>query len=253
MISKIENTEKVTRLFSGWNETIIWSCLQGIMGEVYTDEKYKSAIAVLGDFCFFAGMPDDEFIKYKPNSYDRNFVIMVPQNEEWSKLIEDCYSNRASKIERYAFKKDMNNFNIDSLKEATLSLDSIYEIRSIDENIYNLCKKEEWSRDLVSNFRSFECYKKYGMGTVIIKGGDIVCGASSYSVYRGGIEIEIDTREDFRRKRLAYICGAKLIIECLKKGIFPSWDAHNTASAKLAEKLGYCPDYKYTAYEIWDY
>lgn len=71
-----------------------------------------------------------------------------------------------------------------------------------------------------------------------------------FSSYKGGIEIEIDTREDFRKRGLAYICGAKLILECLKRNIFPSWDAHNTASARLAEKLDYYFDYAYTAYEI---
>ena len=41
---------------------MIWSCLQGIMGEVWADETLSSAKAVLGDFCFFAG-------KYHPIFY----------------------------------------------------------------------------------------------------------------------------------------------------------------------------------------
>ena len=65
-----------------------------------------------------------------------------------------------------------------------------------------------------------------------------------------GIEIEIDTREDHRRKGLAYACGAKLILECLKRGLYPSWDAQNKWSVALAEKLGYHFDHEYTAYEI---
>ena len=64
----------------------------------------------------------------------------------------------------------------------------------------------------------------------------------------GGIEIE--TREDYRRKGLAYICGAKLILECLKREWYPSWDAQNKWSVSLAEKLGYHFAYEYTAYEV---
>ena len=120
----------------------------------------------------------------------------------------------------------------------------------IDENLYNMCKASKWSKDLVSNYKDFDNYKNNGIGYVIMHENKIVCGASSYSSYKGGIEIEIDTREDFRKRGLAYICGAKLILECLKRNIFPSWDAHNTASARLAEKLGYYFDYAYTAYEI---
>ena len=42
----------------------------------------------------------------------------------------------------------------------------------------------------------------------VLKDGELVAGASSYSTYDKGIEIEIDTREDHRRKGLAYACGA---------------------------------------------
>ncbi len=89
-----------------------------------------------------------------------------------------------------------------------------------------------------------------GLGFVAVKDGEIVAGASSYLVYHGGLEIEIDTRMDHRRRGLAYACGAKLILECLNRGIYPSWDAHNLASVSLAEKLGYHLDYEYLAYEL---
>ena len=67
------------------------------------------------------------------------------------------------------------------------------------------------------------------------------------------IEIEIDTREEYRRKGFAYVCGAKLILECLKRNLYPSWDAHNKGSVALAEKLGYHYSHSYTAIEIHDY
>ena len=36
-------------------------------------------------------------------------------------------------------------------------------------------------------------------------------------------------------------CGAALILECLERGLYPSWDAHDTVSLALAEQLGYQP------------
>ena len=62
--------------------------------------------------------------------------------------------------------------------------------------------------------------------------------------------MQIDTREDFRRKGLASICGAKLLLECLKRGWYPSWDAQNRQSVALAEKLGYHFEKEYIAYEV---
>ncbi|MFT3983058.1 MAG: GNAT family N-acetyltransferase [Lachnospiraceae bacterium] len=78
----------------------------------------------------------------------------------------------------------------------------------------------------------------------------LVAGAYSYAFYKGGIEVEIDTKEEERRKGLALVCAVKLIMECLERGLYPSWDAHNKESLALAEKLGYVFDKKYPAYEI---
>ena len=57
MIKEIKDTKLVENIFGNWQETIIWSCLQGIMGEVYVDneENPASAMAVLGDFAFLQG------------------------------------------------------------------------------------------------------------------------------------------------------------------------------------------------------
>lgn len=107
-----------------------------------------------------------------------------------------------------------------------------------------------WSRDLVSNYGSFAEFKKQGLGFVILDKGKIVSGASSYAACGDCIEIEIDTEKSHRRKGLAAACGARLIYECLERGIYPSWDAHNRESARLAQKLGYEISHSYTAYEI---
>ena len=54
MVLELTETKKAAALFRGWQETIIWSCLQGVMGKIYADtpENPASAMALLGDFCF---------------------------------------------------------------------------------------------------------------------------------------------------------------------------------------------------------
>ena len=113
-----------------------------------------------------------------------------------------------------------------------------------------MCRQNHWANDLVSQFKDYDAYRELGLGVVILREGELVAGASSYSRYRDGIEIEIDTREDYRRKGLAYVCGAKLILECLKRDLYPSWDAQNKWSVALAEKLGYQFDHEYIVYEV---
>ena len=47
----------IAPLFAGWEESLIWSCLQGCMGEAWADRKEnpESARIILGDFCYLAG------------------------------------------------------------------------------------------------------------------------------------------------------------------------------------------------------
>lgn len=245
--------KNIANIFNNWNETLIWSCLQGIMGEIHTNNKKDAAMAILGDFVFYAGKPSEELVRFKPDSCKNDFIIMTPENDEWAKLIEECYGDKAKKITRYAIKKEPDVFDVDKLNQAISNLPEGYELKLIEETEYLMCKENDWANDLISQYKDYEMYKKLGLGVAVLKAGELVAGASSYSTYDKGIEIEIDTREDQRRKGLAYACGAKLILECLNRGLYPSWDAQNKGSVALAEKLGYHFSHEYVAYEIFGY
>ena len=240
MIYELKDTSKVKELFAGWQETLIYSCLQNVMGKIYVTDLVcpSSAFAFVGCFGFFTGEPD------RP----AGFCIRVPQNEEWSVLIEECYPT-AKRVIRYAIKKD-TVFDVRRRRKEISRLPSEYELRKIDSLIYDKCLENPITADFVSAFESKEQYLKIGRGMVIIKDGNIVAGASSYTRYNEGIEIEVDTVESERRKHLATIVCSALILECLNEGLYPSWDAQNMNSVHLAEKLGYEFAHEYVAYEV---
>lgn len=223
------------------------------MGEVHTNSVEDTAMAILGDFAFYAGNPNEELIRFKPESCRQDFIIMVPQNVEWADLIEKCYGDKAKKVTRYAIKKEADIFDVEKLKQAIICLPDGYELKIIEEAEYNMCRENGWANDLVSQYKDYNTYKALGLGVAVLKDGELVAGASSYSTYDKGIEVEIDTREDHRRKGLAYASGAKLILECLEKGLYPSWDAQNKWSVALAQKLGYHFSHEYVAYEVIGY
>ena len=245
--------KNIADIFDNWNETIIWSCLQGVMGEIYTNSQDDAAMAMLGAFAFYAGEPSEKLIRFKPESCKQDFIIMVPQNNQWAELIEKCYGKNAKKVSRYAIKKEKDIFDKCKLQQAVLQLPEGYELKLLEADEYELCQKNKWANDLVSQFKDYNTYRKLGLGVVVLKDGELVAGASSYSRYNAGIEIEVDTREDHRRKGLAYASAAKLILECLEKNLYPSWDAQNMWSVALAEKLGYHFSHEYTAYEVAGY
>lgn len=251
MIYEVKNSKKIEALFQDWQETMIWSCQQGVMGQLYANSVCEptAVMALLGDFCFPAGEPDEELVRYRPSG--KEFLILVPQTEGWAELIEKAFGGQAKKVTRYAIKKEPDAFDRDRLRRAVESLPEGYELRLMDRELFYRCGEISWCRDFVSQYDTYERYREYGLGVVILKDGEPVSGASSYSGYAGGIEIEIDTKEEFRRKGLAFAAGAALILECLDRGWYPSWDAQNLWSVALAEKLGYHFDRAYTAYEVY--
>lgn len=255
MIYEAKGTKQVAELFAGWQETMVWSCLQGVMGRLYADaeERPGAVMAILGDFCFFAGAPNRELAAYRPDWRRQDFIIMTANSPDWFEMIESVYGDKAKKVSRYAMKKEEGAFDREKLLDLASAIDSAYRLQMMDQEWFSRCKEQEWSRDFVSLYADYEEYRRIGLGVVALKGGELVAGASSYSSYQGGIEIEIDTKEEYRRQGLATACGARLVLECLDRGLYPSWDAQNLWSAALAEKLGYHLDHEYTAYEITEY
>ena len=246
MIYELEDTSKVQGLFKGWQETLITSCLQKVMGRIIVTDLSEpaSAFAFVGCFSFFAGKPDLELVKSKPEG----FAILTSRDRQWADLIEATYPD-AKKVTRYAIRKD-TRFDVNSVKKNLLLLPDGYELKEIDAELYDKCLENPATADFVSSFESKEAYLRDGRGIVVVKKGKIVSGASSYTRYREGIEIEVDTVEEERRKHLALIACSALILRCLEEGLYPSWDAQNMVSVRLAEKLGYQFDHEYTAYEV---
>ena len=167
MLYELKDTSKVKKLFDGWNETLIFSCLQNVMGKIYVTnpEQPKSALAFVGCFGFYAGLPDRELVLNKPEG----FVIMTPQNNEWAALIEECYPS-AKKATRYAIKKG-TAFDRTMLKNEILKLPAGYELKKIDADIYEQCLESPATEDFVSAFDSKEKYLRLGRGMVILKDG----------------------------------------------------------------------------------
>ena len=59
-----EQAGQIAALFGDWPETLIWTCLEGTMGQIYVDNSQspQSALALYGRQSFFA------FLAGKPNA-----------------------------------------------------------------------------------------------------------------------------------------------------------------------------------------
>lgn len=262
MIYELIETGRASALFAGWQDSVVWSALQGDDGKNICGFSGKT-----GEWCCYAWRfllpewkPESEVISGALANSASEEVILVPQNDDWAQMIVECYGEKAEKAPRYAIKKEPGIFDLEKLLKVTEKLPKEYEMRLIDQSLFEICRDTQWSKDLTANYESYSQYKEYGLGVCILTGGEVVAGISSYSGYgrrsdenlgcHGGIEIEVVTREDYRRKGLAYIGAARLLLECDKRGLYPNWDAANKMSVGLAEKLGYHFSHEYVVYKV---
>lgn len=239
---------RIASLFDGWEETLVWSCLQGQMGRAFADNAShpRSARIELADFCYLAGEPDRE-LTFLPQG--KEMLIFVPDSERWAPVLRAAHPGRCRRSWRYALKKEAH-FDQERLCRFAGKLPPGFSLAPIEEGLYYAAMKNSWSRDFCANFSSYEDYCCRGAGVAVLRGKELVGGASSYSVYDGGIEIEIGIRQDCRRLGLAQACAAQLILTCTGRGLYPSWDAANKPSLQLAQKLGYRFSGRYAVYFV---
>lgn len=247
----LKTRKKLFPLFAGMNDTCILSCLQGHMGCAWVDnlENPTAAQIVVGDFVFYAGDDaTDEAKELLRNLPIESFVIAG--NAAWQQLVETIYPDTAKKIRRFGFRKNPADLHSQHIKGFLDKLPEGYELKRIDASIAAMPSLQEISPDFTGQFDSAADFVKRGIGYCIMYQGEVVCAASSYSIYDDGIEIEIGTAPGHRRKGLATVVAAALILACLQDDKYPSWDAANEQSEASAKKLGYVSTGVYDAYHI---
>ena len=147
MITRLENPAEAAELFGSFEDTMVLSCLSGMMGGVYAVAEWPlcSAAAVLGDFAFFAGQPSEELLRFRPEG--RSYVLLTPQNDAWAVEIRRVFGKAASPRTRYAFEHSAEGFVPKDLREMAERLPEGVTLSPIDEALYRRCLSEEWTRE----------------------------------------------------------------------------------------------------------
>ena len=232
--------KRLIPMFESLDSTIVQSYLQGHMGTAYVDdlENPVTAQIIVGIFVFYSGDPETDAAEEVLNNLpDYNLIIV--DREGWKDRIEAVHRNKFEKFHRYSLERNPEHLDRAHMEGILSSLPEGCELKKVDKDIAEKDSFNELSEDFVSQFESIDDFIARGVGFAVLRNGEVVSAATSFSIYDEGIEIEIGTDPAYRRKGLAAVTAAALIIDCLDKGLYPSWDAANTESLKLAEKLGY--------------
>lgn len=243
--------KKLIPLFKNMDSTIIHSYLQGHMGTAWVDNLENPTVAqiTVGIFVFYAGNPNikeaEELLNNLPD-----FALVIVDSDEWKSRIETVHKGDIEKFQRYRFEKNTEHLDRTHLLNLLSTLPEGYEIKKINRSIVKSPTFHELSEDFISQFDSIDDFINRGIGYAILYEGKVVSAATSFSIYDGGIEIEIATNSQYRRKGLATITASALILDCLDKGKYTSWDGANSESVELAKKLGYMFKETYDTYFI---
>jgi RimJ/RimL family protein N-acetyltransferase len=124
-----------------------------------------------------------------------------------------------------------------------------FTLRAIDRELLERC---EWRSDMEFFCGSLDNFLTHGIGLCLVRGDDVIVEAYASSLGQTRAEIGAITRKTYRGQGLAPTACAFLIQECERRGYRPIWscDADNTASIRVAQKLGFQTE---TAYQVLEY
>lgn len=226
-------------LFDGWDNLMIQSAREGMQGRFH-HEGDRAAACENGDFLFLSGAADapewDGLLKRFADQGD--FRILVSRTPALHERAGQILRGSVTAQTRHALERP-ERFDREALLRLVRSAPADIDLRLFDEDCYHQALAQAWSCDACLLFGSWESYHTHGLGAAALKDGVLIGSASSYSSCSQGIEIQVDVRADHQRRGIAAACSARLILECLDRGLIPEWDAASEASRLLAQKLGY--------------
>ena len=244
---KNANNEKAKNLFQSWTKNMVLYGLDAGLGQFFMNAPETSCLYQLGNFLFPAGQVDPNLWQEFSKKYSLADKVIISQKPSWQEFLDS--KSELQQFTRYAF-SDRADFDTEDLEKWLSMLPANYYLSPIDKESYECLAREAWSQDLQGDFSDFDQFQaEGGFGFLLYSGEEIIAAVSTGLVYHGALEIEIATKPAYQRQDLAKILGAQMILEAQKRSLFPLWDAHNEASKKVAESLGYQCLGAYPAYE----
>lgn len=236
-------------------EVLIRSAMEGKMGRIFVSapEEPSCCLVVTGDFAYLIGIPPNgkTGVDLREQLYDScGHRFLVPENERWEAWLEENLDVPFRRVTRYALKQPEQGFEKETLQSYIKQIPKDYEIVKMDDQLYQEALEEEWSRDFCSNYRDCRHFMEEGLGYAAKKEGKLASGCAAYGISSNMMEIQVQTKKEHQRQKLALACSAAFLLDCMEHGICPNWDAANLQSVGLAEKLGYQFDEEYMVYQL---
>jgi GNAT superfamily N-acetyltransferase len=242
-----ERRAMLAPLFGGIEDSMVTAYLQGYMGDAYvrTARGPAAAVIISGEYSFWGGDSSsadaDHLLShfFDVNADESSVGIFADSDPAWEHALLSHNENHPEAVPRFRIAQKDYDFDPDLLQTYIDALPPGFEMVRFDTDIYAAAMSADWSKEFCETFDSADDYLRRGFGFAVLHNGAFVSGTSTMTVYDGGAELQVATREDYRRKGLALPCAAAMVKECAARNLRPCWDAANETSKHMALKLGY--------------
>jgi ribosomal protein S18 acetylase RimI-like enzyme len=176
----------------------------------------------------------------------------ISGDETWDPVIEHVFEKRNLEISQqsvYTLEPTQHKPVTRLNAVGDCKLQRIEQHLFIDLSVSN--EKFLFSK-LIQFWGSVDAFLNTGLGYVLVDGEEIASLCCSGFVAGNIHAIDVETKASHRRKGYAKTAARAFVAECMERRLQPHWDcmAENTASARLAEKLGFTPSHVYTLYSF---
>jgi RimJ/RimL family protein N-acetyltransferase len=225
---------------------VIDAVLEGQFGTAFADAEDEPQLAQLGlrkALRVFGGDSQHPLAREVLQNLPLSFVLL--DSDAWRELLFQIHGERVKKQPRTALSSA--GLDIDRLRPFVQRIPTGFQVQRINVDMAHRMAEELETQATLHVFHSPEDFVERGIGFAALNDRRIVCVATGFIICSRGIEIQVVTHPDFRRRGLATATCAALISYCLEHNLEPEWDAENLASVRLAKKLGYVAAEPYEA------
>jgi RimJ/RimL family protein N-acetyltransferase len=189
----------------------------------------------------------------KPRLHDLGVAwFEISGDENWNPVIETVFEKRhLESSQQWVYTLEPTEH------EPVMQLQAVgdCELQRIDQRLLvdlSANNKEFLFSKLIQFWGNVDAFLNTGLGYALVDGEEIASLCCSGFVAGNTHVIDVETSVSHRRKGYAEIVARALIAECTEKRFQLHWDcmAENTASARLAEKLGFTKSHVYTLYSF---
>jgi len=220
---------------------VIDCALEARLGSVRHDDPDAPRVARidLGCYAIFSGDAGLPVAARWVAELEPPIEIVLPPDQAWRDLVDGLLGDRCTDRPMRTFA--LHDLDGETLHPAAAAVPDGFRVAELDVELAG-----QFDDDLrphaMTTFPSAEELVEKGIGyAAVAPDGRVAAQTSSYAFSSKRVEVAIGTHPEFRRRGLARVVAARMLLGCIERGLRPEWSASNPVSKRLARSLGYRP------------